>query len=415
MTEVPLADWWTVARGKGAEYTPRSEALGPVPLPAHPGLWIDRCLAQPFDASAKGWPGRERLYEVAVRSLRLDGTPEEPPAVRAYRDRFAAWRSLLDDVPTDLVRRTLEIEARSRLLLHPATGGSVTEGSILLHHTYGVPYLPGSALKGVLRARLEAREIGESAESSRWRGLTAEILGRRTEDREPGGEQDADPSLASLIDFLDALWIPEPPPNVLPGWSPLALDVVTPHHPDYYTASEGRRKAPQDGDDPIPVQRLSVAPGTRFLIAVEAPNQPTFLPWLDWLLEDVLMAALREDGLGAWTSIGYGRLDRLGPRREQEAAGSASSAGERPPATQWARGAVAYRKDRRELTTTLPGGRRATAREASTQGLLEALPERIRTALVRRGKSVELLVQVVPEGASFRLAGARMPEEDAEG
>ena len=63
-------------------------------------------------------------------------------------------------------------------------------------------------------------------------------------------------------------------------WSPLAVDIVTPHHSDYYsgkTDESGRRVPAADYDDPVPTQRLSIRPGTRFKIVVEFATAPSTL------------------------------------------------------------------------------------------------------------------------------------------
>ena len=212
--------------------------------------------------------------------------------------------------------------------LHPATHETVTEGSVLLHHPYGVPYLPGSGLKGVLRHRLERDHPAETGKEKA--GLADELLGRQ--DRKLG-------DLASVVDLLDALWVPERPPDLSPEWSPLALDVVTPHHPKYYTASSGERQPPTDYDEPKPVHRLTVAPGARFLLVAEVADTPGARDWLAELVDAYLLPALEEDGFGAWTSVGYGRLAAVGgsgtPARRGDvgATGIRSRRRPRPPGT----------------------------------------------------------------------------------
>ena len=100
---------------------------------------------------------------------------------------------------------------------------NVTETGIRLSATYGTPLIPGSSAKGVLRARLSDAE-------------------RAQRDFLFGGEDgDGDAGYAS---FQDAWWIPE-------SQSPFKLDVLTPHHMDYYSG-EGD-KPPSEMDNPTPV------------------------------------------------------------------------------------------------------------------------------------------------------------------
>ncbi|MGM0576866.1 MAG: type III-B CRISPR module RAMP protein Cmr6 [Myxococcota bacterium] len=204
------------------------------------------------------------------------------------------------------------------MLLHPAAGQLVTDVGLLLHHTYGVPFLPGSALKGICRARA-ARMFGQEDPQ-----LVVDLFGKQPPDPDDedssggAGASQEDQDQAGVFDFYDALWVPEPPPEGLQvpreGWSPLALDIVNPHHPSYYERRPGARgndiAAPDGTDDPRPVQTLSIAPGTRFRIVIEAwmGEGRALAPWLDWLVDDVLLLALDEDGIGAKTTAGYGRL-----------------------------------------------------------------------------------------------------------
>jgi hypothetical protein len=178
----------------------------------------------------------------------------------------------------------------------------------------------------------------------------------------------------------------------------LALDIVNPHHPRYYTVQNGQRAHPTDGDNPIPVERLSVAPRARFLLIAEAPED--LASWLAWLVTDVLLPALTEDGLGAWTSAGYGRF------RTRRAASQPLRADTAAPG--WTAAHVAWHPGKSELAATLPGGKRAFARGDAARELLSLLPEQTRDHLVnKRKRELRLEVAVEPEGASLKLVALR--------
>lgn len=406
---VPLAE---LAPRGGKPLGRLGDNVWPEPLPAHVGLWLDRVVALgngkgrgggSDEEGGKGNPERLRLYQVAVESLRPGTTPAaDPPAVAAYRPLFDRWRRRLEEASPGLVRRVVAIEARTRLLLHPATHETVTEGTVLLHHTYGVPYLPGSGLKGVLRRRLcAAWPEGEGDERAN------EILGRQ--DVMKG-------DLASAVDVLDALWVPERPPDVSPEWSPLALDVVTPHHPEYMTDSGKGRKRPTDSDEPVPVHRLTVAPGARFLLVLEAAEAAVETDWLEILLHGHLLPALEEDGFGAWTSIGYGRLGAVGAGASgarSEPAGRPAAAAkpetELPPEpAAWFPALVVRDAGTGRLTAALEDGRKAEATQAEKGELLESLPAGPRGKLEGKKKQARLEVQVEALGASWRIVGLRV-------
>jgi CRISPR-associated protein Cmr6 len=362
-------------------------------LPAHAGLWLDRIVARAStngsENGSKGHPERERLYELAVQALQPVGEAGQPPAVVAYRHLFECWRRRLERDEPGLARRSATVEARSRLLLHPATGETVTEGSVLLHHTYGVPYLPGSGLKGLVRRRLEKTYGSELAKS---------VLGS-------GGDKDA---LAAAVDVLDALWMPEPPAGAASTWSPLALDVVTPHHPEYYTAPAGGRLPPTDYDEPNPVQRLTVAPGARFLVVLEAPGVEGAGAWLESLLENVLLPALDEDGFGAWTSAGYGRLRSTAGPPARDRAGKTSG---QPAPIEAHQAIVRYEAGNGELRTVLPDQRVATASRADAEGLLASLPATAVERLRSSKRQARLLVEVEPLGRAWKISSLRPVDE----
>lgn len=398
--QVPLWRWWPVARGQSV--VPRKVAASerPDPLPAHVGLWLDRMLAQPYERNRQRWDGRHDLYRTAVDALALH-PGADPPALCSYRPTFERWRARLEKVPTGFRRRHLTVQAKSRLLLHAASGSTVTEGSVLLHHTYGVPYLPGSALKGAVRARLRRFEASDELRQRLLGDLRASLPEAETQATRL--DSSVARPLASLFDFPDALWIPEPPPNVLPGWSPLAIDVVTRHYESYY-APGNKKRTLDEGDEPVPVERLSVAPGTHFLIVVETIESPETAVWLDWLVDEVLVPALEEDGVGGWTTAGYGRLQQIAA-----AAGVEKRVREPAEPRRWLTARIFRRPDTGELTALLADGRRAFASAKAADALLAELPPDLLAALSRRPREARADVQLEKQGSGWLIVALRPP------
>lgn len=379
----------------------------PRPLPGHVGLWLDRVIAQagtPAERSrsgdesrSKANPERLRLYEVATQALRPGDTEEDdPPAVASYRPLFARWLREVERRPPGILRRAVKVEARTRILLHTASNETVTEGSLLFHHSYGVPYLPGSGLKGVLRRRL-SQALPEQGDHD----LAGGILGRQ-------GREGA-PDLSSWVDLLDALWVPERPRGLSGEWSPLAVDVVTPHHPEYMTArSGGTRRLPTDRDEPTPVHRLTIAPGARFLVALEVAEAPGAREWLDELVDSMLLPALEQEGFGAWTAAGYGRLAAIGDVSGGSGPTSRSAAAEaEPQRAEWIPALVVRDAGSGRLSAALEDGRKAAARGREAARLLETLPFVIQEKLKDKRKSAHVEVQVEAMGVSWQLVAVR--------
>jgi CRISPR-associated protein Cmr6 len=179
---------------------------------------------------------------------------------------------------------------------------SVLETSIALHRTYGVPFIPASSLKG-LAARYAHRFLGEEwkkATKNSSLGLAHNIL---------FGSQES----AGHVGFYDALYIPDS--RVGKPKQPLEQDILTVHHQEYY---RGAAVAPADWDSPVPIPLLS-AQGSYLLALSGNSDDREFNDKLVALALDILELALRDEGIGAKTSSGYGRatLENLPLSREE--------------------------------------------------------------------------------------------------
>lgn len=398
-----LTDWIRAARK--LEGNPEINTKDKTSLPAHVGLWLDRCLIQRQMQrdDAEDHADRRRLHALAMEALRLGGSPP-PPAVIAYRERFERHRDEADTVAAGTSRRVIEAAARSRVLLHPATGSTVTDGSLLLHHTYGVPYLPGSALKGICRhraERLKADGVSLSGVED-W----PRLLFGSTEEGDAGGE-------SGLFDFWDALWVPAPPIGGGSDFGPLVEDIVNPHHGDYYTKM-GDRPPPSDGDAPIPTHILTVAPRTRFLIVVESFAQGDRIKdLLDWVVTTLLRDALREDGIGARTRAGYGRLDLDLPATDEDITnqGGGQPASLLEATKQRSQVAlVSFNKSQRSLRADIDGIGNALAQPPAADALFASLPDSVQRAL--KNRPVRLLVTWEEQGNLRRIVDLK-PEVDS--
>lgn len=240
----------------------------------HPGLWLDKFLRDDFKGSADKKSSKELLVSEAAGSLVPD----------SYIRFFERWN-------TALKQRCGRENCREAYTLGRMAvnlgAEAVLETSIALHRIYGVPYIPGSTLKG-----LAAHYVMEYLQNdARWEKRKGDgyltLFGTTVE--------------AGFIHFYDALYIP----NSAPGGRPLCKDVVTVHHPDYYQGKKpeylnGQESPPADWDSPTPIPFLT-ANGS-FLVALEGPKD-----WVNAAFE-ILELAFCRSGVGAKTSSGYGRL-----------------------------------------------------------------------------------------------------------
>ena len=242
----------------------------------HPGLWLDKYIDEQekkdFETPSNKdqSKGNSRSYLIKeVASLR---EPDE------YEEFFKRWTKML----TDYDAQTHEAKVKGRMIVGLGSE-SVLETSITLHHTYGVPYIPGSALKG-LAASYASQRLGDV-----WKkGSPAfnAVFGNTNS--------------AGYITFFDALYIPGS------GHKGRVLypDVITVHHPKYY--QEEKNVSPSDWDSPNPVPFLSAT--GKYLVALAAPDLGKDSEWIKKTF-DILRLALKEMGIGAKTSSGYGRME----------------------------------------------------------------------------------------------------------
>ncbi len=245
------------------------------PPAGHAGLWFDKfchvwSAEWQVDSPAKlDWIRTVTGHKIGSEEL-----------IREYATRAAA-----------LVRaaggQTLYFKTTSRFATglgreHPIENGFVW------HPVLGVPYLPGSSVKGLVHAWART-----------WIGADPAAVSRIF-----GGERSE--HIGSVI-FHDVL--PTQPIK-------LQADVMTPHYGPYYEDKSGQT-APGDWHSPVPIPFLAVADAQPFLFALSprtrsAQDEADCRQAAEWLKD-----ALIELGAGAKTSVGYGRFV---PDREAEAA-----------------------------------------------------------------------------------------------
>ncbi len=197
--------------------------------------WIDTVVGSPIGR-------KEQIQEFVGRIVRLVEERGGRSAVFATASRFV----------TGLGRN------------HPVENG------FAFHPTLGIPYLPGSSVKGMVRAWAKANGASDTD--------LGELLGCK--------------SSAARLSFLDA--IPIAPVT-------LEADVMTPHY-----AGWSNDDPPGDWRSPTPIPFMVTAKGTPFLFAL-LPCRDVAGPELD-LVMTWLRGALEEAGAGAKTALGYGLM-----------------------------------------------------------------------------------------------------------
>jgi CRISPR-associated protein Cmr6 len=184
------------------------------------------------------------------------------------------------------------------------------ETSMTLHHIFGIPYIPGSALKGASRHYMIWKFVDENEEELKsllCKSNFAELLKELNKALEK--EENLTVSVGNIsfkdlihifgtqnrqgkIIFFDAYPIEE---------IKLKIDIMNPHYPDYYT----KDKPPTDWQNPIPIKFLTVEDTKfRFYLAAKDKDQ-NLLNHARKILNDALL----NYGVGAKTSLGYGLFE----------------------------------------------------------------------------------------------------------
>jgi CRISPR-associated protein Cmr6 len=273
---------------------PVRQLLRPLGLPDNFGLAYD------VFAPVKDEPGYEGRRDTWLSDCAGIAMPTD------YAAFFAVWRKSLA-ADGDL-SWTKDVKLASRLLVgHGNPSGA--EVGLTVHRTWGVPMIPGSALKGLAAGYADAvygGEAGEGEGREKWRGVVrdgrrivrapgeyhAALFGAPAVDEREGEDRQG------LIIFHDALYVPD---SAL-GNRPFERDVLTVHQREYYRNEGSGEHWPSDWDSPNPVAFLTVRPGAHLLLALSGPAE-----WRA-LAARLLMEALENWGAGGKTTLGYGRM-----------------------------------------------------------------------------------------------------------
>lgn len=241
-----------------------------------------------FDKFAAGW----RWNGNNTPPLRFDppGTPDDwlndfahrgaNPTPCGHSDRLTEACHRQRELVATLGGRIAIVTNTSRFVTgtgrqHPSENG------FHWHPTLGTPFLPGSSLKGVVRS---------------W-----------CRDSGPDSEYDPSPRFGTPGRVGEWIFF-----DVLPVEPPrLVVEVMTPHASPYYQQA----KLPGDWHSPVPIRYLAVESGTTWQVAI-APrgrrdaSRPALSPDESDATLSMLLEAIDFAGVGAKTSVGFGRFRR---------------------------------------------------------------------------------------------------------
>ena len=282
--------------GKLPLYSPLVDEPAPCPRQGHAGLYWDKFFAYSGEFCTE-------------KSIQLK---DKAQWLKYFDGKSVGHRQACEQACLRLRRLTVArggisqvFKASWRLVVgmglpHPMDNG------LLWHPVLGTPYLPGSAVKGLVRSWVEAWDDDDGLTDKKvrrarlrsWFG--SEGKDPATQPDLPPGEVTADHKAGQFI-FFDAL------PT---GSVKLKADVMTPHLGQWYeqgAINPGKPDTvPADWHSPVPIGFLTADQiSLQFCIAPRHNADCKALP----LVFDALKNALEWLGAGAKTAVGYGQME----------------------------------------------------------------------------------------------------------
>jgi CRISPR-associated protein Cmr6 len=311
------------------------------------------------------------------------------------------------------------------------------ENGFAFLNPYGLPYLPGSGVKGVLRQAAKELASGQWADQQGWSeekpysiqidrdttirlSLLDVLFGRETE----AGDKD---HVRGALSFWDVI------PQIEDDH--LMVEIMTPHQSHYYQQKPAAGSTnPHDSGQPNPISFLTVPPGSQFIFHVvcdvahlkrltdnKQPGAPDLLAEgeTNWktLLEAAFKHAFTWLGFGAKTAVGYGAMepahdrDCAGakPTGESQAVGTdamATPRGSRVPQAPrvtsheevWHSASITHNKGGGGIVTAQAERKKAEARGPAAAAFLDSLSEEQRRRLKKKGQLEGIAVVVKVEG-----------------
>jgi len=258
-----------------------------------------------------------------------------------------------DTLAEELIRRqkalasSLSAETITATSLSPFVTGMgeehAVENGFAFLSPYGLPYLAGSGVKGVIRRAAE--ELAQGLNPQGTFGWThtrvmwlfgfdyenkKDTLGTLEKERKHSAEE-ARQEASKLLEYFDkeAKSFSNLNENdcyfkgALSFWDviingELGIDILTPHYGDYYQGKE----PPHDAGQPVPNPFLVVKPGATFTFHITCNERhlPDSLKGESWrqLIQAAFDHAFTWAGFGAKTAAGYGVLETESIRKARQ-------------------------------------------------------------------------------------------------
>ncbi|QTL97493.1 type III-B CRISPR module RAMP protein Cmr6 [Iocasia frigidifontis] len=202
-----------------------------------------------------------------------------------------------ENMNLELISDNMDMRVDDKLIIGLGNP-SVLETSMTIHHVYGVPYLPGQALKGIFRKYFvdEVIENKGRDEIDLKDGISKDLYSKLFGD-DFESENEGKVKKSGIV-FFDAFPIEN---------YKIDQDIINVHYNNYYQEN----KFPDGTDDPNLVNFYVVKDTTFKVLFALDKNIFKGYEFLFGKLKKYIKMALEDYGIGAKTAIGYGYLQSI--------------------------------------------------------------------------------------------------------
>ncbi|HCF05558.1 MAG TPA: type III-B CRISPR module RAMP protein Cmr6 [Desulfomicrobiaceae bacterium] len=285
---------------------------------------------------------------------------------------------------------------------------------------YGLPYLPGSGVKGVVRRTAEELAEGIWGDTCGWSHDPVSIIEHGTGadttrialsaidvlfGREPQGKDS--PAVRGVLTFWDVI------PQI--AGSSLMVEIMTPHQTHYYQQRTDRQSggstSPHDSGQPNPISFLTIPPGSTFVFHVLCDTErlkriaPSLFQeengtarWQN-LLHTAFIHAFSWFGFGAKTAVGYGAMEISTPESTSTNQQKTLDIQQIQETTeQWPQAYLKYDPGSQKITATFEG------RQATFLGQIHEFWQQLgeeRTSRIKKKKSLGNIPIIVRKQGNY--------------
>ena len=301
---------------------------------ASPGLRFGMCF-QLWGVDARSgerlWTTHDRNYRQTGRDRRERESKDENkttalrqaarlgPEDRAAMESLAARQRLLAQAQSETACWTIPAKSIAPFATGLGNEHPLENGFSFLN-PYGLPYLPGSGVKGVVRQAAIELAGGEWGETKGWcddpKHEVPFAKGQRPGDQFPKLSMievlfGREPGSGDKKHYRGALSFWDVVPQI--HGERLAVEIMTPHQSEYYQGTA----SPHDSGSPNPIPFLTIPPGSSFAFHVACDHLRLLHVARDlaenerWkaLLQSAFQHAFEWLGFGAKTAVGYGHME----------------------------------------------------------------------------------------------------------